>query len=69
MSYATHESDGAVSTTDPKFDIVIRPRTDRILKLRSQGCFVFHKNCVVKTVEWNRALAGIEAIQASVFVR
>ena len=44
-------------------------RADRILKFRSQDQFVFGKNGLVKTVEWHRPFAGIEAIQARVFVR
>src|ERR1700738_1050535 len=69
MSYATHESDRAVGTTNPKLDVVICPFADRILEFGSQRPFVFGKNRVVKTVEWDRTIAGIEALLSGVFVR
>src|ERR1700751_5236690 len=69
MSDATQRSDGAIGVPNPKFNVVIRPGADRILKLCAEHSYVFRKNCTVIAVEWNRALAGIEAVQASVFVR
>src|SRR5258708_35461497 len=69
VSDATQKSDGAIGTTNPKFDVVVRPCADRILKLWPDSSFVFGKNRTVKAVEWNRTLAGIEAVEASVFVR
>ena len=63
MSYATQKSDVAIGTTNPKFDdIVIRSCADCILKICPDSRFVFRENRVVKAVEWNWALAGIEAI-------
>ena len=69
MSDTTQKSDGAIGTTNPKFDVVIRPCADRILKICPDRRFVFGKNRTVIAVKWNRALAGIEAVEASVFVR
>src|SRR5580692_4496718 len=69
MSDATQKSDGAVRPTNPKFDIVIRAFSDRIPEFCTDHRFVFGKNRVVIVVEWNRALARIEAIQAGVLVR
>jgi len=62
MSDATQKSDGAVCPTNPKFDIVIRTFADRIPEFCTDSRFVFGKNRVVIVVEWNRAVAGIEAI-------
>src|SRR6201993_882472 len=69
MSDAPQKSDRAVCPTDPKFDIVIRAFSDRIPEFCTDNRFVFGKNRTVIVVEWNRALARIEAIQASVLVR
>src|SRR4029077_5586809 len=69
MSDATQKSDGAVCPTNPEFDIVIRAFSDRILEFCTDSRFVFGENRIVIVVEWNRALAWIEAIQASVLVR
>jgi hypothetical protein len=55
--------------TNPIFDVEIRLLKYRILKLYSQSHFIFHKNTVVEAIERHRLLAGIEAKNASVFVR
>ena len=67
MSYGTQESDGAVGTTNPKFEVIIRSCADCTLKFCPQSRLVFRVSGVVKAFEWNGALAGIEAIHAKGF--
>jgi hypothetical protein len=69
MSDTTQKSDGAISATNSKFDVVIRPALIAFSSCALMAPFVFRKNRTVIAVEWNRALAGIEAVEASVFVR
>src|SRR5690349_23921490 len=71
MSYGAQEPDPAVvGTRNPKFaDIVIRSCADCIFKSCPHSQFVFRVDSGPKAFEWNRALAWIEAVQASCFVR
>src|SRR5260370_41188291 len=71
MSYGAQEPDLAVvGTRNPKFaDIVIRSRTDCILNNCPHHRLVFRVESVPKAFEWNRTLAGIEAVYAQRFGR
>ena len=69
MSDATQRSDGAIGTLNPKFNVVIPPELIAFSSFALTLVLVFGKNCTVIAVEWNRALAGIEAVYASIFVR
>src|ERR1700733_12547101 len=69
MPDAAQKSHGTIGMANPKFDVIIRPCANCILKLCSDNSFVFRKNRCVKKVKWKRALAGIETVEAGVFVR
>jgi hypothetical protein len=69
MSDPTQPSNGAIGTPNPKFNVVVGSTVDRILKLWPDNEFVIGENCSIKALKCNRALAGIETIQASIFVR
>src|ERR1700730_13020686 len=68
MSYGTQESDAAVGMPNPVFvQIKIRSCAGCIVQSGRHTRLVFRENGVEKVFGWYWALAGIKAIQASVF--
>ena len=64
MSNGTQESDGAVSTKNPIFEVIVHSCLDCTIKVFPQSRLVFRVRGAVQAFEWDRALAGIEAIEA-----
>ncbi len=68
MSHGTQESDGAVWTKNPIFEVIVHSCLDSTIKFLPQSGLIFRVSGAVQAFEWDRAVAGIEAIEAKNFI-